>query len=92
MLYNRYKNSIKISGDFDWVGTFENDLIRVEKCDKCNKYGYVNTEGKLVIFYNFYEAWNFRCGLARVKNNWQHGYINSKGKQIIECKFDEAGG
>lgn len=88
MLYNRYKNSIKIPGDFDWVGTFENDLIRVEKYDKCNKYGYVNTEVNWSYFTIF-----MKLGiLARVRNNYQHGYINSKGKQIIECKFDEAGG
>lgn len=30
MLYNRYKNSIKISGDFDCVGAFQKDLIVFE--------------------------------------------------------------
>ena len=46
MLYNRYKNRIKISGDFDCVGAFQKDLIVFENTANG---GGINTNGKLVI-------------------------------------------
>ena len=55
------------------------------------KWGYVNTNGEMVISPEYYEACSFKDGLARVKTSdsdldgWT--YINKSGRKIAGNKF-----
>lgn len=58
-----------------------------------NKFGYINTDGKIVIPAIFDDADDFSEGLARVgqydsaKNETQFGFINKKGDLVINYQF-----
>ncbi|MGL5808110.1 MAG: WG repeat-containing protein [Xenococcaceae cyanobacterium] len=53
------------------------------------KYGYINTQGKIVIPLKFEQATPFYKELAgvKVKNKW--GFIDRTGKIVIQPQFDE---
>ncbi|RPJ95592.1 WG repeat-containing protein [Rummeliibacillus sp. TYF005] len=72
--------------DFDKVvQPFGSKLIAV----KINgKWGYMNTQGKLVIPATFQEAHNFSEGLASVKSNEKWGYIDTTGKFVIKAEYE----
>lgn len=56
------------------------------------RWGYVNSQGKTVIDFQYINATDFSEGLAAVKSSKQYkwGYINDKGKIVIKCKYDDA--
>ena len=59
-----------------------------------SKYGYINTEGELVIDCQFHKCGNFDNGYAWVKNNEsEFALIDKKGKIVIyraiETDFDK---
>lgn len=57
-----------------------------------NKYGYINTQGQIVIPATYDRAYNFKYnGLAVVKNNGKYGVINAKGQIVIPATFDDVG-
>jgi uncharacterized protein YecT (DUF1311 family) len=67
-----------------YYGNFSNGLAWVES--KLGGYGYINTEGKMVIEpYKFKKVGDFsKNGLARVSlENNKSGYINKKGDLVI---------
>jgi hypothetical protein len=60
-----------------------------------NKWGYINTIGKLVIKLNYWDCGYFSEGLApvqisEVKNKGKWGFIDARGKMIISPQFDHA--
>jgi predicted Zn finger-like uncharacterized protein len=66
------------------IGDFSNGLAWIRTKD--GKYGYINTEGKMVIEpYKFNKVGDFsKNGLARVSlENNKYGYINRKGDLIL---------
>ena len=52
-------------------------------------YGYANEKMKLVIPYDFDEAYDFENGMALVKLGEKWGYIDTNGNWIIYREFDE---
>lgn len=51
-------------------------------------WGYVNSNGRMMIEPDFSYAWNFSEGLAAVRvSNWSRGYINPEGEFVIEPQF-----
>jgi outer membrane protein assembly factor BamD (BamD/ComL family) len=54
------------------------------------KWGYVDSTGKLIITYQFEEAENFSENLAAVKIDSLFGYINKTGLIVINPQFNEA--
>tara|TARA_B100000809_G_scaffold266738_1_gene331104 strand:+ start:2397 stop:3467 length:1071 start_codon:yes stop_codon:yes gene_type:complete len=56
-----------------------------------DKYGFINTERKVVIPIKYDDAWNFKDGLATVDVKGKKGRINKKGKIIIPIKYDGIG-
>lgn len=66
---------------------FSNGLSRISMD---GKYGYMNTQGKVVVVPQFDLAGEFREGLAWVFVNGKYGYINVKGGIVIEPQFDYA--
>ena len=60
-------------------------------CYPHGKYGYINTEGVLVIPMQFEVAQPFSDGLAAVRVDSKWGYIDKTGKFVIEPQFKGAG-
>ena len=54
-------------------------------------WGYIDSNGEMVIEAKFHDAWNFHEGLAVVKMDWARGYIDTEGKYVIEPKYQYAG-
>ncbi len=54
-----------------------------------NKWGYVNSNGKIISELLFDEADKFSEGLAKVKINNQCGYIQPNGKLLIKPQFED---
>jgi hypothetical protein len=55
-----------------------------------DKYGYIDTTGKLVIGRDFDSAGLFSSGLAAVSVGGKSGYIDKTGAWVIEPRFDGA--
>ncbi|MGF7045907.1 hypothetical protein J2T13_000367 [Paenibacillus sp. DS2015] len=51
------------------------------------KYGYINSQGDVVIPPIYHKAFNFVEGLARVNQGKATGYINTKGELVIPYRF-----
>lgn len=54
------------------------------------RYGYVNSEGKLIFNYIFEDAKAFRENMAPVKMNGKWGYIDKELRLLVDYKYDEA--
>lgn len=54
------------------------------------KYGFINTNGKIVIPARYDEVGAFCEGLAAVKINNKWGFVNKEGELVIPCQFDRA--
>ena len=55
------------------------------------RWGYIATNGQLVVPFKYHEAYPFSCGLARVfVKGLGYGYINRKGEEVVPCKYQEA--
>lgn len=54
------------------------------------RYGYVDTEGKIVIAPQFEQVDLFRDGLAIVRVNGRYGWIDKTGKLVIPAEYDKA--
>lgn len=63
------------------------DLIAFKSNDK---WGYVNTEGKVIIEPQYEAAKSFSNGLAAVCKEGAWGFINSKNETVIDYEFADA--
>lgn len=54
------------------------------------KYGYIDTDGDLIISAQFNHADDFSEGLAKVKVKDNFGFIDEKGEFVINPEFDDA--
>ena len=85
------KTAFTLASDIDYASNFHDGLAKIESQ---NKYGYVNTTGKIVIPCQFEIASDFSEGLARisskVKDKWVYGFIDKTGKIEINQQFDNA--
>ncbi len=52
-----------------------------------NSWGYINTEGKLVIDFQFEQVGKFCCGLARACKGRRWGYIDKTGKWVVPPRY-----
>lgn len=57
---------------------------------KDNRYGYINSKGKIIVPAQYYSASDFSEGLAAVRLKGTYGYINLKGQLIIPFIYDKA--
>lgn len=87
----------KISGAlFDEANAFSDGMALVGKKDAYGqvKYGYINTEGRLVIPYQFsIKPGNFSEGYARVtpkdNSSFEYAYINKKGEVVLKQTLND---
>ena len=70
------------------IGPFREGLARVKQK---GQYGFLDTEGNLVIDFQYFDATDFSDGIAAVKKQKEHWtYIDTKGEKIIDQKFPVA--
>jgi len=77
---------------FESTGEFHSGLARVKKDTTfgMGKWGYADTEGSLVIPYQYKEAGDFNEGLAAVKKGRYKFYIDKTDEVGIDAGYDEA--
>ncbi len=82
---------------FIGAGNFHEGLACVVFADKNEnhishsaklKYGFINTDGKLVIQANYDQAEDFSEGLAAIKLSDKWGFINKNGRVVVKPKYD----
>ena len=74
-------------GEYDDVNGFSEGLAAVQKG---GKWGYIDTEGQLVISPEYDGANNFSEGLACVQKDGKWGCIDTKGQVVIPLEYDSA--
>ncbi len=57
-------------------------------CEKNEKYGYIDKNGKEVIKCQYEYGFDFSEGFALVRRNGKYGYIDRTGKEVIACRYD----
>ena len=77
-----------VLGEYDHVDRFSDGLAAVKK-DK--KYGYIDTQGRVVIPLEYDTTYGFSEGLAPVKKDGKWGYIDTQGRVVIQLEYDKAG-
>ncbi|EAJ6136156.1 WG repeat-containing protein [Campylobacter lari] len=65
---------------------------RFSKINKNEKWGLLDSYGKIAIEPKFNDVTNFSEGLAGVKLNDKWGFIDKNDKVVIKPKFDDAWG
>lgn len=69
----------------DYVQSFSEGLVAMPLN---HKYGFIDTNGNVVIPFKFEKVEPFVNGVAKVWPDWHHvGYINKKGQEIIPADF-----
>ncbi len=58
---------------------------------KSDKWGYINSQGTLIVPFKYDYCGKFSNGLGQVGKNDLLGFINKKGKIVIGCNYDRAG-
>lgn len=89
--YGLYDEKFKLKAELDCTDVdvcTEDGLIAVCKGDK---WGFVNTAGKVVIEPYFDDAKSFSNGLAAVMKDGKWGFINSDGTVVIDYAYAATG-
>ena len=83
------KGKVVISGAYDELGNFSEDLASFRKKAK---WGYLNKSGIEIIPPQYYNAFAFKKGKAKVSNfERKYGIINTQGKSVIPIQYDGLG-
>jgi hypothetical protein len=70
---------------FENVYNFNDGLVAMAQN---RKYGFLDTNGRIVVQFKYDKVESFRNGIAKFWLGWQNvGYINSTGKEIIHPNF-----
>lgn len=77
---------------FNSISSFKEGLASVSKENSAGEYkwGYINTDGKIVVPLKYDEAQDFSNGLACVSLNGKSGFINRNGKVMVPFIWDAA--
>ncbi|MGN0593666.1 MAG: WG repeat-containing protein [Hominimerdicola sp.] len=98
-MFVKYKGENKYSlvntSDLQKVGDFTCDnadlfIDGLAAFEKDGKWGFVNSEGKVVIQPEYENAKSFSNGLAAVQKNGSWGFINESGEMMIDPIFSDA--
>lgn len=90
-VYSIYNQDGEKRGEFSCANmdAYYGGFIAFE--DSNHKWGFVNTDGEIVIEPQYECAKSFSNGLAAIKTDGVWGFINTEGKLVIEAEFLEAG-
>lgn len=69
------------------VSAYSQELIP-DKNEK-GKWGYVDSDGTVIIKHNYNEVFAFVDGRAKVRKGNKWGYINPSGKEVIKIQYSE---
>ena len=72
---------------FEEVCEFSEGLARVKQD---GKWGYINTQGEVVIPFIYDEVRSFHEGLSPIRQNGKWGFITPQGEVVIPCIYDFA--
>jgi hypothetical protein len=86
-IYNRKGKCVMTSFRYVDIDYFNEGLAPVNT--RREKYGYIDTTGKLVIKLKYDFALEFHNGLAAVEKNEKWGYLNRKGELIIPIIYED---
>jgi hypothetical protein len=76
-----------------WENKIDENALKVtgmSRVEKENRFGYINSEGKLVIPLIYQSASDFSGGLAAVSQDHKYGYINDSGNYVIPPQYASA--
>lgn len=68
----------------------QNDSRSLFMIQQYEKFGFINSNGKIIIQPKFLSAENFSEGLAAVRINGTYGYVDAAGRFIIPAIYDYA--
>lgn len=76
--------------DYRYIGKFNGSGLAPVQRKSDNKYGYVDTTGRLVIPCIYTAAGDFSGGMAVIRNEGddKYGFIDTTGKQVIPSVYD----
>ena len=77
---------IELGPNIEATWPFVDGMARV-KVD--GKWGFIDTNGKMVIAPQYERVENFFEGLAGVKKDDKWGFVDKKGRIVVEPQFDE---
>lgn len=75
----------QVTSEYDAVGYFSSGLAAVRKNDK---YGFIDTEGKIAIPCQYDWAGGFVGNLGGVGKDGKYGFIDKKGEPVVDFVFD----
>lgn len=77
----------KVAGPFKNAKAFMEDKEYAAVMNFDNKWGFINSDGKLVIDYEWVDASSFSSSLAAVKEKNKWGFINRNGDLVFDFKY-----
>ena len=86
-LLNKQSNTLLYRRWYDDIHYPSDGLVLVELNDK---FGFIDTTGRVIIPFKYASADDFFEGLARVQLNGKCGFIDKAGREVIPCKYNEA--
>ncbi|MEZ4957476.1 MAG: WG repeat-containing protein [Saprospiraceae bacterium] len=66
-----------------------NQVLRIFK--KEEKYGLIDTLGRLAVGVQYEEIGSFADGRLAVKRQGRWGFVDPNGREVVPCRFDEVG-
>ncbi len=87
VLMNKQGEYIYTKPTVEFMGIMVEDRISYRRKDK---FGFFNSEGKMVSKHIYDEVRQFKNGYARVKLNDKWGFINKEGVLVIQCIYDSS--
>ena len=86
-LLNKQSNTLLYRRWYDDIHYPSDGLVLAELNDK---FGFIDTTGRVIIPFKYASADNLFEGLARVQLNGKCGFIDKSCREVIPCKYNEA--
>ncbi len=91
------EGKIVLKTNYDWIGKFHDGLalVKIEGDEDYggphpNSWGYINVKGKVVIPFQFNQAYPFSEGLAPIQDkHGRYGFTDIHGKMVIQPQYDD---
>jgi hypothetical protein len=80
----RSDSAVVIIQSLEIEGKYYNEYYFIDK----GKWGFIDTTGKVIINFQYDEAWEFSSGRAAVRKGEKWGYIDKNGNLVIGYKYE----